>query len=124
MRTVPPVSGQQARLQIDCNKWPPSCSSWRAWAFLGLLVAVLVLSDVPVVHDHDGPGLYDEDCPLVRLAAPAPGAWVPQTSVAPLPGLAPDSVRDQPVALAARPSLVGFESRAPPVLVPRCGHLR
>jgi len=39
---------------------------------LGLVMALLVAGDLPVVHDHAAPGFYNEDCPLARLATTSP----------------------------------------------------
>lgn len=104
-------------LQVYCNTQPAREAIARV--LLGVLVAVVVLGDLPVVHDHDAPGLYNEDCPLVRLAAAAPTVPLPQARGIPLPLPAPDGVPASPVLGSAVIRLASFESRAPPVLVPR-----
>jgi hypothetical protein len=61
-------------------------------AALLLLVALVLLgTDIPEIHDHHAgiPGLYNEECPLARLAVPS---WV-------LPALAPPILL-QPEALS------------------------
>jgi len=84
---------------------------------LGVLLAVVVLGDLPVVHAHDAPGLYDEDCPLERLAGAPPQVSLPQTPLLPLPGLAPEAVPTRPLAATGGALFAAFDSRAPPVLV-------
>jgi hypothetical protein len=81
---------------------------------VGLLLAVFVLSDLPEVHDHDAPGLYNEECPLARLAAPAPGVSTDRATHAPLLGPAPNPTVVRPAAAWSGSSLDAFESRAPP----------
>ena len=88
----------------------------QAIGWVGLFLVILVAVSVPVAHRHDHSGFYDEECPLVWLALPRPGA--PVTSVPTLGPLA--SVRD-PVAVLvvtgpASTSLTSFDPRAPPLL--------
>ena len=45
-------------------------SGWLRATLLVLLLAVFLGAEIPEVHDHhaDTPGLYNEECPLARLA--------------------------------------------------------
>ena len=80
-----------------------------------VVLAVVIPSDLPVIHVHDAPGFYDEDCPLERLAAAKPPVPPP-----------PDLAMSKPVPVSAPvPTILSsasvdgafasFESRAPPV---------
>ena len=100
-------------LQTGCNtipaRWP---CTW--WALFGLLLSLFVVGSVPTVHGHDGPGLYDEECPFVWLAVAKPGVPFPSAPALARLMRAPDPV---PVLLAARlvdVSLASFDPRAPP----------
>jgi hypothetical protein len=85
--------------------------------WLPIVVALAVFAvDLPVVHDHEtgNPGIFDEDCPLERLAAgtgsgvasPRPDLQRPTAAIdAPAPARTP--------ALPARPALP-VDARAPP----------
>jgi hypothetical protein len=90
--------------------------SWRTIGPVFALVLALLATDVPVVHAHRGPdlGLYNEECPLGRLATP-PSAALPDASPPTSPlGPAPDLASTSPApAPAARP-LDSSEARAPP----------
>ena len=86
-------------------------------ALLGLLAIVLLAAEIPEVHDHAGttPGLYNEDCPLGRLAtlswALAAEASDPLPQPDPACEPAPPPIPAEPCA-AAPPA---FAPRAPPV---------
>jgi hypothetical protein len=83
---------------------------------LGLLLVVLLGAEIPEIHDHnaDTPGLYNEECPLGRLAVPGWGLAaggrdsLPQRDPASDPATLPASA--EPSA-APRPA---FAARAPP----------
>jgi hypothetical protein len=103
---------------MSCNTGPPPASAGRGvGVLLGVLLAVVVLGDLPVVHAHDAPGLYDEDCPLERLAGAPPQVSLPQTLLLPLPVSAPEAVPTRPLAATGGALFAAFDSRAPPVLV-------
>jgi hypothetical protein len=82
---------------------------------LGLLLVVLIGAEIPEVHDHDAStaGLYNEECPLARLAVPSWGIPIVAADILaqpdPVPALAAAPVPDQP----ATPR-TGFAPRAPP----------
>jgi hypothetical protein len=82
---------------------------------LGLLLVVLLGAEIPEVHDHDAstPGLYNEECPLARLAVPGwglpPVAANLLSQPDPAPALAVAPVPDTPAA-----PRTGFAARAPP----------
>jgi hypothetical protein len=95
---------------------PPADRPWLRAALLGVLALVVLGADLPEIHEHGAntPGLYNQDCPLARLAVPNWG----------LPALAPPTV-PQPEALpnpgpplaSASPSATArwaFAPRAPP----------
>jgi len=93
----------------------------RIGVLLGFVLAVVVISDLPAVHAHEAPGLYDEDCPMERLAAPAPSVSLPQALDVPAPVPAPDPVPTVPVTASVGVAFASFEPRAPPpVLLLRC----
>jgi hypothetical protein len=105
MTTRPPVSRARNR---------PGRPAWGVGLLVGLVLALLVVDDLPVVHDHDQPGVYNEECPLARLATGGPRA-----TLAPNPELilllrAPEAVSVAPPAIRASVSLASFDPRAPP----------
>jgi hypothetical protein len=103
---------------MSCNTGPPRAARGRGvGVLLGVLLAVVVLGDLPVVHAHDAPGLYDEDCPLERLAGAPPQMSLPQTLLLPLPVSVPEAVPTRPLAATGGALFAAFDSRAPPVLV-------
>jgi hypothetical protein len=90
----------------------------RQWLCLAILLVAVAGADVPAVHTHDAPtaGLYNDECPLTRLAV---SPWsLPALSVGTLaqPEPAPDP--PSPPALAERvgPPTAAFGSRAPPAI--------
>jgi hypothetical protein len=85
---------------------------------VGFFLALLIAGDLPVVHGHDAPGLYDEDCPLARL-----GAIGPRASLAFGPNLSPPARAPEarPAVLSPLLSVVcpaSFDPRAPPLTPP------
>jgi hypothetical protein len=86
-------------------------------AFLALLALVLLGAEIPEVHDHAGatPGLYNEDCPLGRLATPSWGVAAEASDPLPQPDPACEpatpSIPLEPSAAVAP----AFAARAPPV---------
>ena len=106
------------RLQADCRnprggrrRFP---AGWASGLF-GLLVVLLLAVGVPAVHAHQGPGLYDEECPLVWLALPRPGAPVTAVPTVGPPAGVPDPVSEFVVTGPAPASLASFDPRAPPL---------
>src|SRR5262245_13066811 len=94
--------------------------SWRTTGPVLALVLALLATGVPVVHAHRDPdlGLYNEECPLGRLATP-PSAALPDTSPAPSTlGPAPDLPSTSPTPAPAGRPLDSSEARAPPALDP------
>ncbi len=104
-------------LRMSRNSGPPRLSVSLWGMLLGVVLAVVVLSDLSVVHAHDAPGLYDEQCPLERLAAGAPYVSLPQALDVPNPVPALDPVPTVLVTASVGVPFASFESRAPPVLV-------
>jgi hypothetical protein len=85
-------------------------------ALLALLLLALLGADLPDVHTHDGstPGVYNEECPLARLALPA---WaLPATAPENLaqPGPVPDPAVTVALFAPAPPLRAAFAPRAPP----------
>jgi hypothetical protein len=106
------------QLQLGCRRSSPRIRDWQAGALVGLILALLIVGDLPVVHDHDAPGLYDEDCPLARLGAVGPRASLALRPDLNLPAPAPEPA---PVLTRALPSVVSpasFDPRAPPAASP------
>ena len=91
------------------------CPAWWASGLFGLLVVLLLAGGVPAVHAHQGPGLYDEECPLVWLALPRPGAAVTSVPTVGPPAGIPDPVAVFVVTGPAPASLASFDPRAPPL---------
>ena len=85
-------------------------------ALLGLLALVVLGADLPEIHDHaaGAPGLYNEDCPLVRLALPTWGLPALAEPTLPRPDPLPDT--GPPPALAWPSATVrwAYAPRAPP----------
>jgi hypothetical protein len=107
-------------MPIDCTNLLTRQGTSRQIAamFCAVLALVVLAVDLPVVHhQHNTPGLFDEDCPLVRLAAGAPRVPQPHAVDAPRPLTAPDA----PLLTAAvRPATLRAPSsapRAPPAVV-------
>jgi len=99
------------KLQLDCRRRAPCV---RAAALVGLILALLVVGDLPVVHDHGAPGLYNEECPLARLATTSPRASVSQDPDLFLFACTPDAVLAAPPVVLAPFSPASFAPRAPP----------
>jgi len=111
---------QTKAMPIDCTNLLTRQGTSRQIAamFCAVLALVVLAVDLPVVHHHhDTPGLYDEDCPLVRLAAGAPRVPQPHAVDAPRPLTAPDG----PLLTAAVPPATlrapSSAPRAPPAVV-------
>ena len=102
------------RLQLGCRRRSPWVRDRRAGALVGLILALLVVGDLPVVHDHAAPGLYNEECPLARLATTSPRASVSQDPD-PFPlAYTPEAVPTAPPVVLAPFSAASFAPRAPP----------
>jgi hypothetical protein len=85
-------------------------------ALLGLLGLAVLGAELPDVHTHDAetPGLYNEECPLVRLAVPAWGLTALARDTLPEPDPASDpAAAPTPGDLPAAPR-PAFAARAPP----------
>jgi hypothetical protein len=106
----------RARVSRRCHRPSRWARDWRVGALVGLLI-LLVVGDLPVVHDHDEPGVYNEECPLGRLATCPPGASAPDPM--PAPGLLPmfDALVPSVSVEAPAGSIAPSAPRAPPVLV-------
>lgn len=106
------------RLQLGCRRPSLRIRDWQAGVLAGLVLALLFVGDLPVVHDHDPPGLYDEDCPIARL-----GAVGPRASLALRPDLNPPARAPEPAPVVTRALLsvvspASFDPRAPPPVPP------
>jgi hypothetical protein len=97
------------------NAGSPS-PGWCRGLLLAVVLTLLVASDLPVVHAHDAPGFYDEDCPLERLASVTRFVPLPSAPDVPHPAPAVDSVPTGVLSAAARVPCASFEPRAPPLL--------
>ena len=105
MMTRPPVPGYRNGSRVP---------AWWAGLLAGLVLAVLVVDELPVVHDHDRPGIYNEECPLARLAAGGPRAALSPSPDPILLFCAPEAVPVAPPAVRAPVRLASFDPRAPP----------
>jgi hypothetical protein len=102
-------------LWLGCRRFSPRVCNWWAGTLGGFILALFIAGDLPVVHDHDAPGVYDQDCPLARL-----GTVGPRASLASGPDLSPPARAPEagPVVLRALLSVVSpasFDPRAPPL---------
>jgi hypothetical protein len=88
--------------------------SWQVGAWVSLVLALLVMGNLPVVHDHEKPGLYNEECPLARLAAGGPRADLSSSPDLLVLLRAPEVLPVAPRAVPAQASLDSFDPRAPP----------
>jgi hypothetical protein len=106
------------------NHRPVPCADTTAWArgvvgaLLGVLLAGVVLAvDLPVIHGHDQDGLYNQDCPLARLAAGVSRGPSADAMAAPRPLPVCEVVSLPPRAAPAPPLVAASASRAPPPVV-------
>jgi hypothetical protein len=111
------AAGARGRADVS-QQGGPVAPGRRLGVLLGFVLALVVVVDLPVVHAHEAPGLYDEVCSLERLAAAAAAPAVPLPAATDLPHPTPvlDPPPTGPVTAAARVPFGSFESRAPPVL--------
>ena len=88
----------------------------RRTALLGLLVFAVLGTDLPDVHVHSAEtaGLYNEECPLARLAVP--GWSLPALARETLHRADPvsDPALSLPLVQPERPARSAFAPRAPP----------
>jgi hypothetical protein len=91
--------------------------SWVGAVLWGLLAAAVLAVDVPVLHHHDGDGLYNQDCPLARLATGVARGPVPDAMAAARPLPARESVSPIPWIEPALPAAAPRAARAPPLAV-------
>jgi hypothetical protein len=94
----------------------PRIPVWRAGALVGLILGLLIVGDLPIVHDHGTPGLYNEECPLARLATASPRASVSPDLDQAMLVRTPEAVPAAPRAVRAPFSPASFDPRAPPFL--------
>ena len=106
---------KRARAAYGRHGAPSRLSARHVGAPIGLaMVLLLLLGDLPVVHDHGKPGLYNEECPLARLAAGGPRASL-SSSPDPMVLLrAPEALPTAPRAVPTQVSPASFDPRAPP----------
>jgi hypothetical protein len=90
-----------------------SCASWSAVACL-LLAGIVGAVDLPVVHDHHLPGIFNEECPLGRLAARAPRLPSPDVLLAAGLPVASPATDGMAWIEPAIPVLLASTPRAPP----------
>jgi hypothetical protein len=105
-----------SRVPVYCKRLALWTRDWRLGAPLGLLLLVVV-ADLPVVHGHDEPGLYNEECPLARLGTCTPRILVPAAMPAPEPLPVCDALWPTIWAGAPPASIAPSAPRAPPAVV-------
>jgi hypothetical protein len=95
-------------------------SADRPWlvraALLGVLAVVLLGAELPEIHEHAAgtPGLYNEDCPLARLALPSWGLPALAPPDLPEPDPLPDPGSPRAVASPSTAARWACAPRAPP----------
>jgi hypothetical protein len=104
----------RTHLQLACRTaWTREVGALLCVLLAGVLLAV----DLPVVHDHEEDGLYNQDCPLARLAAGVSRAPSPDAMAAPRPL----PVCEVPSATLwvepAPPPVAASAPRAPPAVI-------
>src|SRR5262249_52972040 len=111
-----PVRDVIARSRAQRGGWDNSrwLATRHVGALVGLVLALLVLCDLPAVHDHGKAGLYNEDCPLARLAAGGPRACLSSSLDPTVLVRVPEELPVSPRAVPPQASLVSFDPRAPP----------
>ncbi len=92
--------------------------AWRVAALLAIVLGLLVLGDLPVVHDHHASGVYNEECLLARLASGGARASLSGTAETPRPARAPEIVLAAPPTVLGRIVAAPFDSRGPPSSLP------
>lgn len=105
-----------ARLRVRPGRHgaPRWLSARHVGALVGLALVPLLLGDLPVVHDHATPGLYNEECPLARLATLRPRACLSSRPDPMVLLRAPEALPVAPHAAPTRVSPLSFDPRAPP----------
>jgi hypothetical protein len=92
----------------------------RPWlvraALLGLLALVVLGAELPEIHEHGvgTSGLYNEDCPLARLAVPSWGLPALTPPTLPQPDALPDPGPARAFGAPSAPVRGAFAPRAPP----------
>jgi hypothetical protein len=106
------------QLRIDC-RMPGTIprARWTGVLLSVLLAATVFVVDLPLVHHHGEPGLYNEECALDRLAARPPGAPSPDATPAPGPLRVGETVSGTLWVKPPPPRLVACAPRAPPAVV-------
>jgi hypothetical protein len=104
-------------MQVGCRRGGQWARAWRVGPLVGLGLLLLVTGDLPVVHDHDEPGLYNEECPLGRLATSSPRASAPDAMPAPGSPPACDAFVASVSVAALGAAVLPSAPRAPPVVV-------
>jgi hypothetical protein len=103
------------QLRIGCGKPGSVSARHRVGALLAVLLAgILLVVDLPLVHDHDEPGLYNEACALDRLAAGVRGAPAPEATPGPGPPPASETLSATTWIEPRLSPVVAGTPRAPP----------
>jgi hypothetical protein len=99
--------------------WTP-LRSWRSVGPALALILALFATDLPVVHAHANghPGLYNEECPLGRLATPPSAVLRDANQPATALGPAPDPPLTPPALTPVVRPLDFHGARAPPATDP------
>jgi hypothetical protein len=108
------VFGVTTRAPVPRARNRPGLPAWWVGVLAGLVLALLVVDDLPIVHDHDQPGVYNEECPLARLAAGGPRAALARSPDLILLLRVPEALPAIPQPVLAPFSLASFDPRAPP----------
>jgi len=82
-----------------------------------LAALVLLAADLPTVHEHHAPGVYNQDCPLARLAAVAPRTPLPDPIAAPRPLPVCEAPSPTLRVELAPPPVASCAPRGPPAVV-------
>jgi hypothetical protein len=109
---------RRSRVQRCCRRTALWAPDWPIGALAGLVLVLLVVGDLPVVHDHEEPGIYNEECPLARLATTCPRASLSSTPDPALLVRAPETLPVASRGVLTAFSSASFDPRAPPSDLP------
>ena len=120
-RALVPGSSPRASNRRARPPEPPPASGrrgprWVRGAVLAFVALAVLGADLPEIHAHDADtaGLYNEECPLGRLALRSWGLAAPTRDILPQPDPAADPATPRASVEPSSPPRAAFAARAPP----------